>query len=167
MMDCDNKQALQKLEELRRHKDLLTEEVSGWRCSVQEQSSPHSGTNPAAHTRPVRVKCKFRESFCKQRKTKKIECKIVVTNCETSSPQVKNLTLKTEQETQKRNLTQNDLKALNQQVNALRTSEKQLKQETNHLLDIKQSLEKQNHELRRSASVTAPPSIHHRVCVRS
>uniref|UniRef100_A0A4W6FC72 non-specific serine/threonine protein kinase n=1 Tax=Lates calcarifer TaxID=8187 RepID=A0A4W6FC72_LATCA len=89
MMDCDYKQALQKLDELRRHKDRLTEEV-------------------------------------------------------------KNLTLKIEQETQKRNLTQNDLKAQNQQLNALRTSEKQLKQETNHLLDIKRSLEKQNQELRKS-----------------
>uniref|UniRef100_A0A669E4Y2 Rho-associated protein kinase 2 n=1 Tax=Oreochromis niloticus TaxID=8128 RepID=A0A669E4Y2_ORENI len=86
MMDCDNKQALQKLDELRRHKDHLTEEV-------------------------------------------------------------KNLTLKIEQETQKRNLTQNDLKAQNQQLSALKTSEKQLKQETNHLLDIKRSLEKQNQEL--------------------
>uniref|UniRef100_A0A8C8DU79 Rho-associated protein kinase 2 n=1 Tax=Oryzias sinensis TaxID=183150 RepID=A0A8C8DU79_9TELE len=88
MMDCDYKQALQKLEELRRHKDHLTEEV-------------------------------------------------------------KNLTLKIEQETQKRNLTQNDLKAQNQQLSILRTSEKQLKQETNHLLDIKRSLEKQNQELRK------------------
>uniref|UniRef100_A0A665W623 Rho-associated protein kinase 2 n=1 Tax=Echeneis naucrates TaxID=173247 RepID=A0A665W623_ECHNA len=78
MMDCDYKQALQKLEELRRHKDRLTEEV-------------------------------------------------------------KNLTLKIEQETQKRILTQNDLKAQNQQLNTLRTSEKHLKQETNHLLDIKHS----------------------------
>uniref|UniRef100_A0A8C9YKQ6 non-specific serine/threonine protein kinase n=1 Tax=Sander lucioperca TaxID=283035 RepID=A0A8C9YKQ6_SANLU len=89
MMDCDYKQALQKLDELRRHKDRLTEEV-------------------------------------------------------------KNLTLKIEQETQKRNLTQNDLKAQNQQLSSLRTSEKQLKQETNHLLDIKRSLEKQNQELRKS-----------------
>lgn len=64
--------------------------------------------------------------------------------------QVKNLTLKIEQETQKRNLTQNDLKAQNQQLNTLRASEKQLKQETNHLLDIKRSLEKQNQELRKS-----------------
>ncbi|XP_051941624.1 rho-associated protein kinase 2 isoform X3 [Hippocampus zosterae] len=88
MMDCDYKQALQKLDELRRHKDHLTEEV-------------------------------------------------------------KNLTLKIEQETQKRNLTQNDLKAQNQQLNSLRTSEKQLKQETNHLLDMKRSLEKQNQELRK------------------
>uniref|UniRef100_A0A7N9AUK7 Rho-associated protein kinase n=1 Tax=Mastacembelus armatus TaxID=205130 RepID=A0A7N9AUK7_9TELE len=92
MMDCDYKQALQKLDELRRHKDHLTEEV-------------------------------------------------------------KNLTLKIEQETQKRNLTQNDLKAQNQQLNTLRTSEKQLKQETNHLLDIKRSLEKQNQELRKERQV--------------
>lgn len=63
---------------------------------------------------------------------------------------MKNLTLKIEQETQKRILTQNDLKAQNQQLSALRTSEKQLKQETNHLLDIKRSLEKQNQELRKS-----------------
>lgn len=64
--------------------------------------------------------------------------------------QVKNLTLRIEQETQKRSLTQNDLKAQNQQLNSLRTSEKQLKQEMNHLLDIKRSLEKQNQELRKS-----------------
>ncbi|XP_024909939.1 rho-associated protein kinase 2 [Cynoglossus semilaevis] len=93
MMDCDYKQALQKLDELRRHKDRLTEEV-------------------------------------------------------------KNLTLKIEQEMQKRTLTQNDLKAQTQQFNALRTSEKQLKQETNHLLDIKRSLEKQNQELRKERQDT-------------
>lgn len=68
---------------------------------------------------------------------------------------MKNLTLKIEQETQKRHLTQNDLKAQNQQLSSLRTSEKQLKQETNHLLDIKRSLEKQNQELRKSVSVAA------------
>ncbi|CAB1439868.1 unnamed protein product [Pleuronectes platessa] len=93
MMDCDYKQALQKLDELRRHKDRLTEEV-------------------------------------------------------------KNLTLKIEQEIQKRTLTQNDLKSQNQQLNALKTSEKQLKQETNHLLDIKRSLEKQNQELRKERQDT-------------
>ncbi|KAI3367945.1 hypothetical protein L3Q82_026776 [Scortum barcoo] len=93
MMDCDYKQALQKLDELRRHKDRLTEEV-------------------------------------------------------------KNLTLKIEQETQKRSLTQNDLKSQNQQLSALRTSEKQLKQEANHLLDIKRSLEKQNQELRKERQDT-------------
>uniref|UniRef100_A0A9J8BRF1 Rho-associated protein kinase 2 n=1 Tax=Cyprinus carpio carpio TaxID=630221 RepID=A0A9J8BRF1_CYPCA len=86
MLDCDYKQSLQKLEELRRHKERLTEE---------------------------------------------------------------NLSLKIEQEIQKRALTQNDLKVQNQQLSTLRTSEKQLKQEINHLLEIKRSLEKQNMELRK------------------
>ncbi|KAM3931397.1 rho-associated protein kinase 2 isoform 3-T4 [Leptodactylus fuscus] len=62
---------------------------------------------------------------------------------------VKNLTLKTEQEMQKRNLTQNDLKMQLQQVNSLKMSEKQLKQEINHLTEIRASLEKQNGELRK------------------
>lgn len=66
---------------------------------------------------------------------------------------MKNLTLKIEQETQKRYLVHNDLKAQNQQLSSLRASEKQLKQEINHLLDIKSSLEKQNQELRRCGSV--------------
>ncbi|KAB5582172.1 hypothetical protein PHYPO_G00184120 [Pangasianodon hypophthalmus] len=63
--------------------------------------------------------------------------------------EVKNLSLKIEQEVQKRNLTQNDLKVQNQQLSTLKTSEKQLKQEINHLLDIKRSLEKQIMELRK------------------
>ncbi|XP_042304378.1 rho-associated protein kinase 2 isoform X2 [Sceloporus undulatus] len=62
---------------------------------------------------------------------------------------VENLTLKIEQETQKRCLTQNDLKMQTQHVNALKMTEKQLKQENNHLLEIKLSLEKQNNELRK------------------
>uniref|UniRef100_A0A8C5QNN1 Rho-associated protein kinase 2 n=1 Tax=Leptobrachium leishanense TaxID=445787 RepID=A0A8C5QNN1_9ANUR len=62
---------------------------------------------------------------------------------------VKNLTLKTEQETQKRSLMHNDLKMQMQQVNSLKMSEKQLKQEINHLTEIKLSFEKQNNELRK------------------
>lgn len=38
MMDCDYKQAQQKLDELRRHKDRLTEEVSECLWSVQGNS---------------------------------------------------------------------------------------------------------------------------------
>lgn len=44
MMDCDNKQALQKLDELRRHKDHLTEEVSVF-CFCQ--MSPTEATSAA------------------------------------------------------------------------------------------------------------------------
>uniref|UniRef100_A0ABM5GJD9 non-specific serine/threonine protein kinase n=1 Tax=Pogona vitticeps TaxID=103695 RepID=A0ABM5GJD9_9SAUR len=62
---------------------------------------------------------------------------------------VENLTLKIEQETQKRCLTQNDLKMQTQHVNALKMTEKQLKQENNHLIEIKLNLEKQNNELRK------------------
>lgn len=68
--------------------------------------------------------------------------------------QVKNLSLRLEQEIHKRNLSQNDLKMQNQQVSVLRSSEKQLKQELNHLLDMKQILEKQNQDLRRSNTQT-------------
>lgn len=64
--------------------------------------------------------------------------------------QVKNLNLRLEQEIHKRSLSQSDLKMQNQQVSVLRSSEKQLKQELNHLLEMKQVLEKQNQELRRS-----------------
>ena len=59
------------------------------------------------------------------------------------------MTLKIEQETQKRCLTQNDLKMQTQQVNTLKMSEKQLKQENNHLMEMKINLEKQNAELRK------------------
>lgn len=135
MMDCDYKQALQKLDELRRHKDRLTEEASVYNvCRAS-------------------AKCSFRTRLILQLSLDFVQNDIKYSP--TLSPlcsvyQVKNLTLKIEQEMQKRTLTQNDLKAQTQQFNALRTSEKQLKQETNHLLDIKRSLEKQNQELRKS-----------------
>uniref|UniRef100_A0A672P9R7 non-specific serine/threonine protein kinase n=1 Tax=Sinocyclocheilus grahami TaxID=75366 RepID=A0A672P9R7_SINGR len=53
------------------------------------------------------------------------------------------------QETQKKTLFQADLNVQRQEVSSLRSSEKQLKQELNHLLELKLSLEKQNQELRR------------------
>ncbi|KAG7239686.1 hypothetical protein INR49_028622 [Caranx melampygus] len=65
------------------------------------------------------------------------------------SEEVKNLSSRLEQEIHKRNLSQSELKMQNQQVSVLRSSEKQLKQELNHLLDMKQILEKQSQELRR------------------
>ncbi|XP_055491291.1 rho-associated protein kinase 2 isoform X3 [Leucoraja erinacea] len=68
---------------------------------------------------------------------------------ENLTEEVKNLSLKIEQETQKRSLTQNDLKMQTQQVNSLKMSEKQLKQEINHLVETKLSLEKQIGELRK------------------
>lgn len=44
---------------------------------------------------------------------------------------------------------QNDLKMQTQQVNTLKMSEKQIKQENNHLMEMKMNLEKQNAELRK------------------
>uniref|UniRef100_A0A8C3G9N3 Rho-associated protein kinase 2 n=1 Tax=Cyclopterus lumpus TaxID=8103 RepID=A0A8C3G9N3_CYCLU len=63
--------------------------------------------------------------------------------------EVKSLSLRLEQEIHKRSMSQSDLKMQNQQVLVLGSSEKQLKQELNHLLDMKQVLEKHNQELRR------------------
>uniref|UniRef100_A0A8C9SL69 Rho-associated protein kinase n=1 Tax=Scleropages formosus TaxID=113540 RepID=A0A8C9SL69_SCLFO len=61
--------------------------------------------------------------------------------------EVKNLNLQIEQESQKRSQMQKELKTQGQEVIALHTSEKQLKQELNHLLDLKQNLQKQNQDL--------------------
>lgn len=62
------------------------------------------------------------------------------------------LTLRLEQEIRKRTSSQTDLKAQKHQVSVLASSEKQLKEELNQLLDMKQSLEKQNQELHGSES---------------
>ncbi|XP_062857963.1 rho-associated protein kinase 1-like isoform X2 [Trichomycterus rosablanca] len=86
VLDCDFKQAQHELQELRSHKNKLTEEVDI-------------------------------------------------------------LTVRVEQETQRRNLSQADLKAQRQEVSVLLSSEKQLKQELNHLLELKLSLEKHNQEM--------------------
>ena len=55
--------------------------------------------------------------------------------------QVKNLRIQLEQESSKRVLAQNDLKSRTQEVDRLRCSEKQLKQEINTALESKRSLE--------------------------
>uniref|UniRef100_A0AAY5F464 non-specific serine/threonine protein kinase n=1 Tax=Electrophorus electricus TaxID=8005 RepID=A0AAY5F464_ELEEL len=69
------------------------------------------------------------------------------------SEEVDMLTVRVEQETQRRNLSQADLKAQRQEVTTLRSSEKQLKQELNHLLELRLSLEKKNQELRKYVRV--------------
>uniref|UniRef100_A0A672QEM1 non-specific serine/threonine protein kinase n=1 Tax=Sinocyclocheilus grahami TaxID=75366 RepID=A0A672QEM1_SINGR len=57
--------------------------------------------------------------------------------------------VRVQQETQKKTLFQADLSVQRQEISTLRSSEKQFKQELNHLLELKLSLEKQNQELRR------------------
>ncbi|XP_061890972.1 rho-associated protein kinase 2-like isoform X1 [Entelurus aequoreus] len=71
------------------------------------------------------------------------------TQKERVSDEVKNLSLRLEQEIHKRGLAQSELKMEKQQVTVLGTSEKQLKQELNQLLEMKQVLDKQNHDMRR------------------
>lgn len=66
-----------------------------------------------------------------------------------SAAQVASLSSRLEQEIHKRNLSQSELKMQNQQVSVMRSSEKALKQEINHLLDFKDGMERQNQELRR------------------
>ncbi|XP_051732133.1 rho-associated protein kinase 2-like isoform X1 [Ctenopharyngodon idella] len=63
--------------------------------------------------------------------------------------EVEVLSVRVQQETQRKTLCQNDLKVQREEISTLRSSEKQLKQELNHLLELKLSLEKQNQELRR------------------
>lgn len=72
------------------------------------------------------------------------------------SLQVLHLTSRLEEEMHKRSMSQSELKMQNQQVSVLQSSEKQLKQELNQLLDMKQMLEKQNQELRRSDTCPYP-----------
>uniref|UniRef100_A0A8C1KVW7 non-specific serine/threonine protein kinase n=1 Tax=Cyprinus carpio TaxID=7962 RepID=A0A8C1KVW7_CYPCA len=55
--------------------------------------------------------------------------------------------VRVQQETQKKTLFQADLNVQRQEVSTLRSSEKHLKQELNHLLELKLSLEKQSQEL--------------------
>ncbi|KAJ8356866.1 hypothetical protein SKAU_G00196600 [Synaphobranchus kaupii] len=61
--------------------------------------------------------------------------------------EVNTLNMKVEQESQKCSLMQSELATQGQEVASLSRSEKQLKQELNHLLDLKQSLEHKNQEL--------------------
>ncbi|XP_059897426.1 rho-associated protein kinase 2-like isoform X1 [Gadus macrocephalus] len=63
--------------------------------------------------------------------------------------EVMTVTVRLEQEMQRRGLSQKELAVQAQQVSGLRGSEKQLKQELNHLLGLQQSLDTHNQELRR------------------
>ncbi|XP_077076160.1 rho-associated protein kinase 2-like isoform X2 [Siphateles boraxobius] len=63
--------------------------------------------------------------------------------------EVEVLNVRVHQETQRKTLCQNDLKVQREEISTLRSSEKQLKQELNHLLELKLNLEKLNQELRR------------------
>ncbi|XP_051501525.1 rho-associated protein kinase 2-like isoform X2 [Myxocyprinus asiaticus] len=63
--------------------------------------------------------------------------------------EVELLSVRVQQETQRKTLCESDLKVQRQEISTLLSSEKQLKQELNHLLELKLNLEKHNQELRR------------------
>ncbi|XP_051951657.1 rho-associated protein kinase 2-like isoform X3 [Xyrauchen texanus] len=63
--------------------------------------------------------------------------------------EVELLSVRVQQETQRKTLCQSDMKLQRQEISILHSSEKQLKQELNHLLELKLNLEKHNQELRR------------------
>ncbi|CAL8317979.1 unnamed protein product [Merluccius merluccius] len=63
--------------------------------------------------------------------------------------EVMTVTVRLEQEMQRRSLSQKELAVQSQEMTALRSVEKQLKQEVNRLLGLKQSLDEHNQELRR------------------
>lgn len=151
MLDCDYKQAQQKLDELQTQKKKLSEEVClcsslpTLLCSstvnyCKVSISEHQMTVACILFHHLWLNCSPDAHLAAHKAT--TEHFVCV--------QVKNLGLRLEQETQKRSLSQNELKLQSQQVSVLRSSEKQLKQEVNHLLDMKQMLEKQNQELHRS-----------------
>ncbi|XP_055088190.1 rho-associated protein kinase 2-like isoform X2 [Periophthalmus magnuspinnatus] len=63
--------------------------------------------------------------------------------------EVKSLSSRLEEEAHSRALSQAEMKIQKQQITVFQTSEKQLKQELNHLLEIKSALDRNNQELRR------------------
>lgn len=113
MLEFDLKQSVQKMEQLMKQKERLEDEVT-------ERSSQWSFV------------CHF------------ISFSAVIPRI-LSRPlvllQVKNLQIQVEQESSKRIQIQNDLKTRMQEMDRLRCSEKQLKQEINTSLESKRSLE--------------------------
>lgn len=113
MLEFDLKQSVQKMEQLMKQKERLEDEVT-------ERSSQWSFV------------CHF------------ISFSTVIPRI-LSRPlvllQVKNLQIQVEQESSKRIQIQNDLKTRMQEMDRLRCSEKQLKQEINTSLESKRSLE--------------------------
>ncbi|XP_028987406.1 rho-associated protein kinase 1 isoform X2 [Betta splendens] len=108
--------------------------------AVQQKMSEENGARMRAESRVVEVEkqCSMLEFDLKQ-SVQKMEQ--LMKQKERLEDEVKNLRGQNEQESNKRVLTQNDLKSRMQEVDRLRCSEKQLKQEINTALESKRSLE--------------------------
>jgi len=116
MLEFDLKQSVQKMEQLMKQKERLEDEVS----------------NPSL---TGSIECLLVPHFV---------CLVSVVHPHHPAvvpPQVKSLQIQGDQESSKRFQSQNDLKSRMQEVDRLRCSEKQLKQEINTALESKRSLE--------------------------
>lgn len=127
MLEFDLKQSVQKMEQLMKQKERLEDEVSETACCVILT------VLKVSFVLPKRIRCLSTE----------LKCLICDTHgyIDVSVLQVKTLRIQLEQESSKRILGQNDLRSRSQEVDRLRCSEKQLKQEINTALESKRSLE--------------------------
>ncbi|XP_028329141.1 rho-associated protein kinase 1 isoform X2 [Gouania willdenowi] len=120
--------------------ESIEEAKSAAMTAVQQKMSEENGARMRAESRVVEVEkqCSMLEFDLKQ-SVQKMEQ--LMKQKERLEDEVKALRIQTEQESSKRVLTQNDLKNRTQDVDRLRVSEKQLKQELNTALESKRSLE--------------------------
>lgn len=118
MLEFDLKQSVQKMEQLMKQKERLEDEASVLYFD----------------TWLYKISCLFEHVFI-------WTCDHFCLSCFLSHPQVKSLRIQVEQELSKRMLAQNDLKSRMLEVDRLRCTEKQLKQEINTALESKRSLE--------------------------
>uniref|UniRef100_A0A672GKX3 Rho-associated protein kinase n=1 Tax=Salarias fasciatus TaxID=181472 RepID=A0A672GKX3_SALFA len=120
--------------------ESIEEAKSAAMTAVQQKMSEENGARMRAESRVVEVEkqCSMLEFDLKQ-SVQKMEQ--LMKQKERLEDEVKSLRIQMEQELSKRLLAQNDLKSRTQDVDRLRCSEKQLKQEINTALESKRSLE--------------------------
>uniref|UniRef100_A0A665UUT6 Rho-associated protein kinase 1 n=1 Tax=Echeneis naucrates TaxID=173247 RepID=A0A665UUT6_ECHNA len=120
--------------------ESIEEAKSAAMNAVQQKMSEENGARMRAESRVVEVEkqCSMLEFDLKQ-SVQKMEQ--LMKQKERLEDDVKNLRIQVEQESSKRIQTQNDLKSRTQDVDRLRCTEKQLKQEINTALESKRSLE--------------------------
>uniref|UniRef100_A0A672GKU2 non-specific serine/threonine protein kinase n=1 Tax=Salarias fasciatus TaxID=181472 RepID=A0A672GKU2_SALFA len=120
--------------------ESIEEAKSAAMTAVQQKMSEENGARMRAESRVVEVEkqCSMLEFDLKQ-SVQKMEQ--LMKQKERLEDEVRSLRIQMEQELSKRLLAQNDLKSRTQDVDRLRCSEKQLKQEINTALESKRSLE--------------------------
>lgn len=120
--------------------ESIEEAKSAAMNAVQQKMSEENGARMRAESRVVEVEkqCSMLEFDLKQ-SVQKMEQ--LMKQKERLEDEVKNLRIQVEQESSKRVLAQNELKSRTQEVDRLRCSEKQVKQEINTALESKRSLE--------------------------